>query len=60
MAKAENFKKVPVNMRMTKWLNDWLNEQEPDKIALIEEALIEYYKLTPPKPERFKSSLLDL
>jgi hypothetical protein len=45
---APELKKKAVNLKIAGWLNDWLNDQEESKISLIEQAVIEKYKLKPP------------
>jgi len=45
---APELKKKAVNLKITPWLNDWLNDQDESKTSLIEKALIEQYELKAP------------
>ena len=49
----EHLKKVPFNTKLPAWLKAWLTADEREKSApvLIEEALCQVHKLTPPKDE---------
>jgi hypothetical protein len=46
--------KVPVGLRLPRWLLDWLRAQPRTQAELIEDALIQTYRLTPPpnQPKR--------
>lgn len=41
--------KVQVNTKLPAWLLEWLRDQDQSIAVLIEEAVIEKHKLTPPK-----------
>lgn len=45
----EHLRRVDCNTRQPQWLVDWLEAQPQGKGSLIEAALIEAYKLKPPK-----------
>ena len=60
--KSPEFKKKPVNLKITGWLNDWLEDQDESKISLIEQAVIEkhnlkFAKVFSSKDEAIKSGL---
>jgi len=42
--KKEN-KKIPIGLKLSPWLNEWMNRQPESKANLIEKALIEYYQI---------------
>ena len=46
-----NLKKVQVSVKLPRWLRDWLSAQEKSRGVLIEEALREKHRLTPPAAE---------
>jgi len=41
-------KKIPVGYKLPRWLVEWMREQEPSNAKLIEQAMIDCYKLSPP------------
>jgi hypothetical protein len=41
--------KIPVAYKLPRWLVEWLREQDRPQAQVIEEALVERYKLTPPR-----------
>ncbi len=43
------FDRVVYNTKLPKWLVDWLRQQDRPAVRIIEEALIEEYKLFPPE-----------
>lgn len=45
---APELKKKSISLKIPNWLNNWLDEQEESKISLIEKALLEQYRLSPP------------
>ena len=50
--KQDNLKRIKCNMfRLPRWLIDWLMEHSGSMGKIVEEALIEKYKLIPPKTE---------
>lgn len=46
---SPELKKKQVNLKMSPWVNEWLNAQQQSKAALIEQAIVKHYKLTPPE-----------
>ena len=44
-------KKVPISIKLPKWLIDWMDEQEESRPKLIEEALQHMNQLEPPKAD---------
>ena len=44
-------KKVPISIKLPKWLIDWMDEQEESRPKLIEEALQYMNQLEPPKAD---------
>ena len=54
----EHLKKMPFNTKLPAWLKAWLTASERDKSApvLIEEALRQVHKLTPPVIDPTKTS----
>ena len=44
----QNLKRVHVNIRLPQWLADWLKKHK-DQGKIIEESLVEKYKLEGPK-----------
>ena len=40
--------KVPVGLKLPRWLLEWIREQDKSQAVLIEDALIERHKLKPP------------
>ena len=52
--KDKNLVKVPVNLRLPRWLITWLRKQDQSQSVLIEEALREMHGITPPdiKPKK--------
>ncbi|SGZ01372.1 hypothetical protein [Moritella viscosa] len=42
-------KKKQVTLKLSPWINDWLNANSQSKATLIEEAVIKQYGLTPPE-----------
>jgi hypothetical protein len=43
--------KIPVGYKLPRWLVDWIRAQNDPAAQMIEEAMIEKYQLTPPKPD---------
>lgn len=43
------YDKISVGYRLPKWIVDWMREQNVSSTQLIENALIEEYRLDPPK-----------
>jgi len=41
--------KVPVGLKLPRWLKDWMKKQPESMAVLIEVALTEKHKLKPPK-----------
>jgi len=41
-------KKMPVSLKLQRWLIEWLDTQPESRAVLIEEALIRRHKLKPP------------
>jgi len=48
---ATALKKVPISIKLPKWLIDWMDEQEESRPKLIEEALQYMNRLEPPKAD---------
>ncbi|SFO08919.1 hypothetical protein [Xenorhabdus japonica] len=44
----KNLRKMPVTIKIPKWIIDWLNEQPETKVRLIENAIIKHYNISPP------------
>ena len=44
-----NLVKIPVGLKLPRWLKTWLDEQETPTAQLIESALVAKYKITKPK-----------
>lgn len=44
--------KIPVGLKLPRWLVEWLQDAGPSKAFLIEQALCEKHKLTPPKVKK--------
>ena len=42
-------KKIPVGMKLPRWLVEWMREQPESQAALIEDALTRRHKLKPPE-----------
>lgn len=40
--------KVPVSLKLPRWLLEWLADQDKSRAVLIEEALCKTHKLKPP------------
>lgn len=47
-AKTGPHRRVAVGVKLPAWMLDWLRQQPHTMVALIENALIETYKLRPP------------
>jgi len=45
-----NLKKMPISLKLPKWLIDWLDSQDQSRAVLIEKALIKNYKIHKPLP----------
>jgi len=41
-------KKMPINMKLPKWMIDWLRAQDESQAVLVEDALKEKYGLVEP------------
>ena len=49
---ATHLKRINLNdFRLPKWIVDWLKKQNYSGGRLIEEAIVNYYKLTPPQKD---------
>lgn len=46
--KPPEIKKVPVSLKLPRWLIDWLDGRPESRATLIEEALKRQYRLTAP------------
>jgi len=42
-------KKEPINLKLPRWLLDWLGEQPKSRAVLIEDALKAHHKIQPPE-----------
>lgn len=42
--------KVPVGLKLPRWLLDWMRKQDQSMAVLIEDALCKRHKLKPPNP----------
>ena len=42
-------KKIPVGVKLPRWIVEWMREQTISQAKLIEEALVKLHNLTPPK-----------
>ena len=42
-------KKIPVGLKLPRWLVEWMREQPESQAVLIEEALKKRHKLKPPE-----------
>ena len=42
-------KKIPVGVKLPRWLVEWMREQPESQAVLIEEALKKRHKLKPPE-----------
>ena len=42
-------KKIPVGVKLPRWLAEWMREQPKSQAVLIEEALKSRHKLKPPE-----------
>lgn len=40
--------KVPVGLKLPRWLLDWMRQQDQSMAVLIEDALCKWHKLKPP------------
>jgi hypothetical protein len=47
-AAPERLRKVPIGLKLPRWLIDWLDTRPESRAALIEDALCRRHKLTPP------------
>ena len=43
--------KVPVGLKLPRWLLDWMRQQDQSMAVLIEDALCKRHKLKPPNAE---------
>jgi len=43
--------KVPVGLKLPRWLLDWMRKQDQSMAVLIEDALCKRHKLKPPNAE---------
>ena len=43
--------KVPVGLKLPRWLLDWMRQQDQSMAVLIEDALCKRHKLKPPNVE---------
>lgn len=41
--------KIPVGLKLPRWLLEWMREQDTSMAVLIEDALCEKYHLKPPE-----------
>lgn len=48
--KPAEMQRVTVPLRLPKWMRDWLDNQPHTRAELIEHALVQAYKIKPPKP----------
>lgn len=49
--KKIKFQKLPMPVRLSGWVVEWLKEQDGKPAEMIEQALIEKYGLTPPEDD---------
>lgn len=45
---APHLKKMPVLIKLPKWMLDWMATREENRAELIEHALMTVHKITPP------------
>ena len=44
--------KIPVGLKLPRWLIAWMKTQDQSMAVLIEEALTEKHGIEPPKPKK--------
>ena len=47
---ALNLKKMPISLKLPKWLIEWLDSQNQSRAVLIEKALIKQFNIKKPLP----------
>ena len=47
---ALNLKKMPISLKLPKWLIEWLDSQNQSRAVLIEKALIKQFNIKKPFP----------
>jgi hypothetical protein len=46
---SPELKKMPISIKLPKWLLDWLDSQDVSRAVLIEDALRSVHKIDPPE-----------
>ena len=44
--------KIPIGLKLPRWLIKWMKSQDRSMAVLIEEALTEMHGIEPPKPKQ--------